>query len=173
MPVTDPPPLPTAPAIVREQSGTHQGKYQGRIAGAAIGARAAGDPVDTAPWGRHATTADHYAVPQAFFTVPEAAAVGLTAQQAEEAGHRVQTVDVQIGDVVMGAKLYADGYAGRARMVVDVDRGCLLGVTLVGPGGHRNSAFSHHRRGGRGAHRPAVARRALLSHDQRTVAAAP
>ncbi|WP_374024304.1 NAD(P)/FAD-dependent oxidoreductase [Mycobacterium sp. HNNTM2301] len=113
---------------------THQGKYQGRIAGAAIGARAAGAPVDTAPWGRHATTADHYAVPQAFFTVPEAAAVGLTTQQAEQTGHRVRTVDVQIGDVVTGAKLYADGYLGRARMVVDLDRGCLLGVTLVGPG---------------------------------------
>ncbi|OBG60931.1 MULTISPECIES: NAD(P)/FAD-dependent oxidoreductase [unclassified Mycobacterium] len=113
---------------------THQGKYQGRIAGAAIGARAAGARLDTAPWGRHATTADHYAVPQAFFTVPEAAAVGLTARQAEQAGYRLRTVDVQIGDVVTGAKLYADGYAGRARMVVDLDRGRLLGVTLVGPG---------------------------------------
>ncbi len=113
---------------------THQGKYQGRIAGAAIGARAAGTPLDTAPWGRHATTADHYAVPQAFFTDPEAAAVGLTAQQAQRAGHRVRTVDIEIGDVVMGAKLYADGYTGRARMVVDVERQHLLGVTLVGPG---------------------------------------
>ncbi len=113
---------------------THQGKYQGRIAGAAIGARAAGTPLDTTPWGTHATTADHYAVPQAFFTDPEAAAVGLTAQQAEQAGHRIRIVDVEIGDVVMGAKLYADGYIGRARMVVDADRGHLLGVTLVGPG---------------------------------------
>ncbi|OBH87704.1 pyridine nucleotide-disulfide oxidoreductase [Mycobacterium sp. E2989] len=113
---------------------THQGKYQGRIAGAAIGARAAGTALDTAPWGRHATTADHYAVPQAFFTDPEAAAVGLTARQAERAGLRVRTVDVEVGDAVKGAKLYADGYTGRARMVVDIDRACLLGVTLVGPG---------------------------------------
>jgi dihydrolipoamide dehydrogenase len=113
---------------------THQGKYQGRIAGAAIGARAAGKPLDTAPWGAHATTADHYAVPQAFFTDPEAAAVGLTAQEAEQAGHRIRTVDIEIGDVVKGAQLYADGYTGRARMVVDSDRGHLLGVTLVGPG---------------------------------------
>lgn len=113
---------------------THQGKYQGRIAGAAIGARAAGKPLDTEPWGAHATTADHHAVPQAFFTDPEAAAVGLTAQQAEDAGHRFRTVDIEIGDVVMGAKLYADGYTGRARMVVDVDGGHLLGVTMVGPG---------------------------------------
>jgi dihydrolipoamide dehydrogenase len=113
---------------------THQGKYQGRIAGAAIGARAAGTPLDTEPWGTHVTTADHYAVPQAFFTDPEAAAVGLTAEQAERAGHHVRTVDIEIGDVVKGAQLYADGYTGRARMVVDEDQRYLLGVTLVGPG---------------------------------------
>jgi pyruvate/2-oxoglutarate dehydrogenase complex dihydrolipoamide dehydrogenase (E3) component len=113
---------------------THQGKYQARVAGAAIGARAAGKPLDTKPWGPHATTADHHAVPQVFFTDPEAAAVGITARQAEEAGHRVQVVDIEIGEVVMGAKLYADGYTGRARMVVDRDRGYLLGVTFVGPG---------------------------------------
>jgi dihydrolipoamide dehydrogenase len=113
---------------------THQGKYQGRIAGTTIGARAAGTPLDTEPWGTHATTADHYAVPQAFFTDPEAAAVGLTAEQAVRNGRRVRTVDVEIGEVVMGAKLYADGYSGRARMVVDEDQRCLLGVTLVGPG---------------------------------------
>ncbi|AGZ53459.1 dihydrolipoyl dehydrogenase family protein [Mycobacterium kansasii] len=113
---------------------THQGKYQARIAGAAIGARAAGTPLDTAPWGVHATTADHHAVPQALFTDPEVAAVGLTEEQAVQAGHRIKTIDVEIGDVVMGAKLYADGYTGRARMVVDVDRGHLLGVTMVGPG---------------------------------------
>jgi dihydrolipoamide dehydrogenase len=69
-----------------------------------------------------------------FFTDPEAAAVGITAEQAEQAGHRIQVVDVEIGEAVMGAKLYADGYAGRARMVVDLDRGHLLGVTFVGPG---------------------------------------
>jgi pyruvate/2-oxoglutarate dehydrogenase complex dihydrolipoamide dehydrogenase (E3) component len=113
---------------------THEGKYQARIAGAAIAARAAGQPLDTAPWGAHAATADHYAVPQVFFTEPEAAAVGLSAEQAEQTGHRVHAVDVEIGDVVKGAKLYADGYTGRARMVVDVDHGYLLGVTFVGPG---------------------------------------
>jgi pyruvate/2-oxoglutarate dehydrogenase complex dihydrolipoamide dehydrogenase (E3) component len=112
---------------------THQGKYQARIAGAAIGARAAGKPLDTNPWGAHATTADHQAVPQVFFTDPEAGTVGITAKQAEEAGHRVQVVDVEIGEAVMGANLYADGYTGRARMVVDLDQGYLLGVTFVGP----------------------------------------
>jgi len=113
---------------------THEGKYQARIAAAAIAARAAGQPLDTSPWGAHVATADHHAVPQVFFTDPEAAAVGLSARQAEQAGHRVQVVDVEIGKVVTGAKLYADGYTGRARMVVDLDRGYLLGVTFVGPG---------------------------------------
>ncbi|MFE7126563.1 dihydrolipoyl dehydrogenase family protein [Streptomyces sp. NPDC057617] len=112
---------------------THQGKYQARIAGDVIGARAAGQPLDTAPWGAHAATADVHAVPQVFFSDPEAAAVGLSAAQAEQAGHRVQVVDVDLGDVP-GAYLYADGYQGRARMVVDLDHGHLLGVTFVGPG---------------------------------------
>lgn len=113
---------------------THEGKYQARIAGDAIGARAAGKPLDTAPWGAHAATADQHAVPQVFFTDPEAAAVGLSAEQAEQAGHRVRVVDVEIGEAVMGAKLHADGYTGRARMVVDADQEYLLGVTFVGPG---------------------------------------
>ncbi|MFD8965596.1 dihydrolipoyl dehydrogenase family protein [Streptomyces sp. NPDC059568] len=112
---------------------THQGKYQARIAGDVIGARATGQPLDTTPWGAHATTADWHAVPQVFFSDPEAAAVGLSAAQAERAGHRAQVVDVDLSEVP-GANLYADGYQGRARMVVDLDRGHLLGVTFAGPG---------------------------------------
>jgi pyruvate/2-oxoglutarate dehydrogenase complex dihydrolipoamide dehydrogenase (E3) component len=113
---------------------THQGKYQARIAAAAIAARAAGQRVDPAPWGPHAITADYRAVPQVFFCDPPAGAVGLTADQAERAGHRIRVVDVDPGQAVPGAGLYADGYTGRARMVVDEDHGCLLGVTFVGPG---------------------------------------
>ncbi|MFD4127385.1 dihydrolipoyl dehydrogenase family protein [Streptomyces globisporus] len=112
---------------------THQGKYQARIAGAAIAARAAKDPVDTAPWGAHAATADHAAVPQVVFTDPEAASVGLTLAEAEHAGHRVRAVDYDLASVA-GSGLYADGYRGRARMIVDLDREILLGVTFVGPG---------------------------------------
>ncbi|WP_240045494.1 NAD(P)/FAD-dependent oxidoreductase [Streptomyces sp. L-9-10] len=112
---------------------THQGKYQARIAGDAISARATGQSLDTAPWGAHATTADIHAVPQIFFSDPEAAAVGLSAAQAERAGHRVRVVDVDLG-AVPGAYLYADGYQGRARMVIDLDHGHLLGATFVGPG---------------------------------------
>jgi len=113
---------------------THQGKYQARIAGAAIAARAAGQPVDPTPWGPHAVTADYRAVPQVFFCDPPVGAVGLTADQAERAGHRIRVIDVDPGQTVPGAGLYADGYTGRARMVIDIDHGYLLGVTFVGPG---------------------------------------
>src|SRR5271165_5998787 len=112
---------------------THEGKYQARIAGAAIAARAAGHPLDTGPCGRHAMTADSRAVPQVFFSDPEAAGVGLSARQAEQAGHRVRAVDVDFGKTVKGAVLYADVYTGQARIVVDVDRGHLVGATFVGP----------------------------------------
>ncbi|WP_030720877.1 dihydrolipoyl dehydrogenase family protein [Streptomyces sp. NRRL F-2580] len=112
---------------------THQGKYQARIAGAAIAARAAGAPLDTGPWGAHTATADTRALPQAVFTDPEAAAVGLTLAEAERAGHRARAVDYDLSKV-SGAGLYADGYRGRARMVVDLDREVLLGATFVGPG---------------------------------------
>ncbi|MFC0599128.1 dihydrolipoyl dehydrogenase family protein [Streptomyces palmae] len=112
---------------------THQGKYQARVAGAAIGARVRGTPpLDTGRWGAHSATADHAAVPQVVFTDPEAASVGLTAAQARDAGHRIRVVDKDLAQVA-GAGLYADGYRGRARMVVDEDRGHLLGATFVGP----------------------------------------
>ncbi|MFE0102055.1 dihydrolipoyl dehydrogenase family protein [Streptomyces sp. NPDC059009] len=113
---------------------THQGKYQARIAGAAITARAQQVPLlETDPWGAHAATADHAAVPQVVFTDPEAASAGLTLAEAEAAGHRVRAVDYDMAGVA-GAGLYAHGYEGRARMIVDLDREVLLGVTFVGPG---------------------------------------
>jgi dihydrolipoamide dehydrogenase len=112
---------------------THQGKYQARIAGAAIGANAHGEPLDTTPYGAHVATADLRAVPQVVFTHPEVAAVGLSAEEARGDGRHVRVVDYDLAQVA-GAYLYAEGYRGRARMVVDVDRGYLLGVTFVGPG---------------------------------------
>ena len=111
---------------------THQGKYQARACGDVIAARAAGQPVDDRPWGRHVATADHQAVPQVTFTEPEVASVGLTAAAAEKAGYRTRVVDYELGNVA-GASLYADGYLGKARMVVDEERKVLLGVTFVGP----------------------------------------
>ncbi|MER5966996.1 NAD(P)/FAD-dependent oxidoreductase [Streptomyces sp. NPDC002057] len=113
---------------------THQGKYQARIAGAAIAARArAAEPLDEGSWGAHAATADHAAVPQVVFSDPEAAAVGLSLAEAERAGYRARAVDLDMRQVA-GAGLYAQGYRGHARMVVDLDREVVLGATFVGPG---------------------------------------
>ena len=120
---------------------THQGKYQARIAGNAIGARAHGDPLDLTPWGAHVATADSHAVPQVFFTDPEAASVGLTAMQAERSGHRIKIVDVDMGETVPGANFYADGYTGRARIVVDVEHGYLLGAVLRWTGSRASSCI--------------------------------
>ncbi|MFD4657396.1 dihydrolipoyl dehydrogenase family protein [Kitasatospora sp. NPDC058444] len=112
---------------------THQGKYQARITGAAIAARAQGRPLDTSRWGAHAASADLAGAPQVVFTQPEVAAVGLTRAAAEAAGLRVKTVDHEIGSVA-GASLYGDDYRGRARVIFDLDRKVLVGACLVGPG---------------------------------------
>ena len=112
---------------------THQGKYQARIAGAVIGARANGEPVDVTRWGAHVATADDVAVPQVVFTDPEAASVGLTTREAERIGLEVDVVDYEIGQVA-GAQQYVPGYRGKARMLVDPARGVVVGVTFVGPG---------------------------------------
>jgi len=106
---------------------THMGKYQARVCGDAIAARAAG---------REPAVRDQASktrVPQVVFTIPEVAAVGLTAEQAAAAGLRIRVVEYEIG-YVAGAKLFADHYRGRAQMVVDEDRKVIVGLTLAGPG---------------------------------------
>jgi len=110
---------------------THQGKYQARAAGDVIAVRAAGGTVDDAPWGTHVATADHAAVPQVTFSEPEVASAGLTSEAAKKAGYDIRVVDYDLGWVA-GASLQADGYAGKARMVVDEKRKVILGVTFVG-----------------------------------------
>ncbi|MQY29547.1 dihydrolipoyl dehydrogenase family protein [Nocardia aurantia] len=112
---------------------THQGKYQARIAGAVIAARAQGESLDTGRWGRHTGTADAEAVPQVVFTDPEIAAVGLTTADAAEAGRAVDVVDYDIG-AVAGAAQYEPEYRGRARVLIDPERRVILGATFAGPG---------------------------------------
>jgi dihydrolipoamide dehydrogenase len=111
---------------------THHGKYQARALGDAIVARARGEAVELSPWGRHAVTADERAVTQVIFTDPEVAAVGLSAEAAGAAGIATRVVDYDLG-AVAGAALHADGYRGRARMVVDDARNVMVGFTAVGP----------------------------------------
>ena len=113
---------------------THMGKYQARVCGDVIAARAQGKPDAAAPgpWTQYSATADTCAVPQVIFSDPEVAAVGLTEAQAKARNMNVQTVDYDIG-TISGAKLYADGYKGYARIVIDQTRGVLVGMTLIGP----------------------------------------
>lgn len=106
---------------------THQGKYAARVVGDVIAAKAAGRRVDARPWSRYTSTADHYAVPQVVFTDPEVTSVGLT-EPVEGAPHRVVELDI----AVAGSSLHADGYAGKARIVVDTEREVLVGATFVG-----------------------------------------
>jgi len=110
---------------------THQGKYQARAAGEAIAARLRGTPLDDGPWGAHAATADHAAVPRVVFTDPAVASVGLTEARARESGLAVRTVEHDLGPVA-GAALEADDYTGRAVLVVDTDRQVVVGATFVG-----------------------------------------
>jgi dihydrolipoamide dehydrogenase len=114
---------------------THMGKYQARACGAAIAARAAGRLADDdtlVPFGDVVATADHRCVPQVTFTDPEVASIGLTADQAREAGLSVGTVDYDIGSVA-GASVLRDGYDGWAQLVIDTNRQVLVGACFVGP----------------------------------------
>jgi pyruvate/2-oxoglutarate dehydrogenase complex dihydrolipoamide dehydrogenase (E3) component len=106
---------------------THMGKYQARVCGDAIAARAR----DREPTVRD--TSSKTCVPQVIFTIPEVSAVGLTAPEAEAAGRRVRVVEYDLGNVA-GAKLFADRYQGHAQMVVDEDRRTVVGLTLAGHG---------------------------------------
>lgn len=109
---------------------THMGKYQARVAGDVIAARAGGMP-DDGPALRD--TADDRGAPQSIFTDPEICAAGRTEAAARAEGFNVRAVEVDIAETP-GAALQADGYTGRAKAVVDEDRRVLLGVTIVGPG---------------------------------------
>ncbi|MFE2009148.1 dihydrolipoyl dehydrogenase family protein [Streptomyces sp. NPDC059491] len=111
---------------------THMAKYQARACAAAIAERAAGRPAPTGgrePW---SAEADRFAVPQAVFTCPEVASVGLTERAARAAGLAVRTVEYRVDDVA-GAALHTDDPRGHAKLVVDETRGVVVGCTLTGP----------------------------------------
>ena len=111
---------------------THQGKYQARVLGDSIVARAHGAALDETLWGRHAFTADDRAVPQVIFGDPEIATVGYTVAAATLRGINIRAVEYDLASVA-GAGLHADGYEGRALMVVDEDRRVVVGFTIAGP----------------------------------------
>jgi pyruvate/2-oxoglutarate dehydrogenase complex dihydrolipoamide dehydrogenase (E3) component len=60
-----------------------------------------------------------------------APSVGLTEEKARQQGLNVRVVEYELGNIA-GAALQADGYVGRANMVVDEDRKVVVGMTFVG-----------------------------------------
>lgn len=111
---------------------THQGKYEARMTGDAIVARAKGNLVGAPErWSAFAATADSCAVPQVVFTDPEIAMAGRTVESARKDGLNVSETSLDLA--VAGSALHADGYEGWAQMVVDEDRLVLVGVTFAGP----------------------------------------
>jgi dihydrolipoamide dehydrogenase len=99
---------------------THMGKYQGRLTGDAIAGKDVRD------------VADHGAIPRVTFTDPQVAAVGPTEEEARAGGTRVRAVRYGTGDVA-GAYTRGNGIAGTSQIVVDEDRGVLVGATFTGP----------------------------------------
>jgi pyruvate/2-oxoglutarate dehydrogenase complex dihydrolipoamide dehydrogenase (E3) component len=107
---------------------THMGKYQGRIAGDVIAARAEGRPIDGS---RHRDVADHDMVPAVIFTDPQVASVGLTEAAARDKGIDTETLEYDLSNVA-GASLLRDDYTGRAKLVIDRASDTLVGATFVG-----------------------------------------
>jgi dihydrolipoamide dehydrogenase len=98
---------------------THMGKYQARLAADAI----LGKDVRL--------RSDGAASPRVIFTDPQVGAVGLTLAAAEEAGVRVRVVEVETSGNA-GGSFVGKGAPGTARLVVDEDRGIVVGATITG-----------------------------------------
>jgi pyruvate/2-oxoglutarate dehydrogenase complex dihydrolipoamide dehydrogenase (E3) component len=97
---------------------THMGKYQARL----VTARILGRPQEL--------RCDGALSPRVIFTEPQVAAVGHTLASARAAGLSVRAVDRPL--TVAGESFVGHRAPGAARIVVDVDRGVLLGTTFVG-----------------------------------------
>jgi dihydrolipoamide dehydrogenase len=96
---------------------THTAHYQGEMAIR----MALGDPVQP----------DYTALPRCTYTDPEAAFVGLSLEQARDAG--IDAFEL-IQDLGTTAKGYVAEAGGHVTIVVDRGRGCLAGVAIAGPG---------------------------------------
>lgn len=84
--------------------------------------------------GQDGAPAAYHAVPHTTFTDPEVAGVGMTEQQAREAGLRVRTGSTALEQSSRGFTHGAGGH-GLIKVVEDADRGVLVGATVVGPAG--------------------------------------
>ena len=108
---------------------THMGKYQARIAGDVIAARAEGRSTRRLALPRRRRPRHGAAV---VFTEPQVASVGLTEARAPASRESTcEALEYDIGSVA-GASLLRDDYIGRAKLVVDRATDTLVGATFVG-----------------------------------------
>ncbi|WP_028651957.1 dihydrolipoyl dehydrogenase family protein [Nocardioides halotolerans] len=84
--------------------------------------------------GHDGPPADYGAVSRVVFSDPELAAVGLTEQQARDAGLSVRVGLAQVEKSARGW-LHGPGTTGLVKVVEDADRGVLVGATVVAPYG--------------------------------------
>ncbi|HWJ50257.1 MAG TPA: NAD(P)/FAD-dependent oxidoreductase [Solirubrobacteraceae bacterium] len=101
---------------------THMGKYQARLVADRILGRTDRDL---------ALRSDGRSSPRVIFTEPQVAAVGFTLAGAREEGLNVRAVDVGTGANAGGSFVGKDA-PGTARIVVDEDRGVIVGATFTG-----------------------------------------
>jgi len=83
---------------------------------------------------RDGRRSDYRALSWVTFTDPEVAAVGLTEQQAREAGMQVRVGHADIPESSRGW-IHQAGNDGIVKVVADADRGILVGATVVSPAG--------------------------------------
>jgi len=98
---------------------THMGKYQAWVTAETI-------------LGREASAfAEALGSPHVTFTDPQVAAVGKTLDQAKAEGINATATDVPTS-ATAGGSFYGKDTAGTSRIVVDEDRGVIIGATFVG-----------------------------------------
>jgi pyruvate/2-oxoglutarate dehydrogenase complex dihydrolipoamide dehydrogenase (E3) component len=100
---------------------THMSMYQNAIARRDI-------------LGEEGAPAAYHAVPHVTFTDPEVAGVGMTEQQARDAGLTVRVGTTKLEESTRGFT-HGPGSRGLIKVVEDADRGVLVGATVVGPSG--------------------------------------
>ena len=94
----------------------------------------------------------------------------MTEAQAREKGINVRTVSVGTGDVA-GAYTSGNGIKGTSFLVIDEDRGVIVGATFTGPAMQELLHSATIAIVGRGADEAAVACRAVVPDGERGVAA--
>ena len=82
--------------------------------------------------GQPGPAASYHAVPRVTFTDPEVGSVGMTEQQARDAGLNVR---VGLTDLASSTRGWIAKSEGLIKLVEDADRGVLVGATSVGPAG--------------------------------------